>query len=245
MQRMRGDRAEPRQMQRRADAGDIVGGQGEVLVGDDAYAAPARDAYAARAVDAARRCHRAESQVERRRPHARLVETGDIDDLVLDCAHDLVVDEHARARCALRARLRRRERVLQPVVGAAAGEASKLRRHRAGNRLAAVDDVVDRLPRYAGRLADVDLIETELLELRAQVLASLQRAAASAAVPSLRRHRPPPCNGRRGTPAAKPRAFLQPEAEAEKAGGGLSSRLVYANHKRYKVKSGRSEYAER
>ena len=125
VQLIRGDCAEPREMRRRAEPCEMVDRQGQAFARDDAHAAAAPDTHAARPAIAARRRDSTERQFQRGGADTRFIEAVDIDHAVFDRAHDLVADEDAGARRALR--LRRIERVLEPVVGVAPGQPPELR----------------------------------------------------------------------------------------------------------------------
>src|SRR5665647_3202 len=79
--------------------------------------------------------------------------------------------------------------ITQPVVRALPRETAELSCHRARNRLAAVDNVIDGLARNAGRLAHGDLIEAKPLDLGAKVCARSQAFSVGLrVVPAVRGH---------------------------------------------------------
>lgn len=130
-----------------------------------------------------------EREIDRRHLHMRFVERLDADHAVVHGTYDLMVHQDADAEWTA-GRLERRAFVAraryglcpwkggaQPVIGAVSSQATELARHRARDRLATIDDVVDRLTRDTGGLADRDLVEAEPLDFRPEMFARGQIAA--------------------------------------------------------------------
>ncbi len=155
------------------------------------------------ALAAARRREMVQRQLDRGPAHPRPIERIDAGNGVLDPAQNLLPDEDAgwprtTCGCALHG-----ERSLQPIIGAASGDAGEFARHRARNRQPVGDDVVDRLARDAERVRKRSLVEAEPLHFGAEMLTWRADGCAGCPFPRLRRHgRSPPVRLRHGSSCA-------------------------------------------
>ena len=126
-----------------------------------------------------------ERKVDGRRLYVHGGEGFNADDADLHRTHDLIIHQHSAAEwlrlsgiaCARCAAARATERSAEPIIRAASRQAAKLCRHRARDILAAIDNIVNRLPRDAGGLAHRNLIEPESFDFRPKVFAWAQVAS--------------------------------------------------------------------